>query len=87
MEPIITDTERPADAIENVKPAEFAEMFEFLHDEWLAADKFLEDLGIPAHADDEYGQKEFRTLLRQYERYNESLTWLQPAYQFIGSIS
>ena len=62
MKPIVVGPEQTEPDIPDVKPAEFAEMFEFLHDEWLEADKFLEDRGIPAHSDDEFGQRQFRTL-------------------------
>ena len=63
MEPIITHSER--EPTEQLSVKDFTEMFEFLSDEWKAADTYLEQLGFPAQTKDEYGQFLYQTLVQR----------------------
>ena len=63
MEPIVAYTGLTED--KSVSIHEFQEMYEFLSDEWLAADVYLEQLGFPAQTEDVYGQYEYNTLVKR----------------------
>ena len=63
MEPIVAYTGLAPD--QSVSIHDFQEMYEFLSDEWLAADVYLEGLGFPAQAEDVYGQFEYNNLVQR----------------------
>ena len=47
-----------------ISSQEYTEMFVFLHQEWLDADKLLEEDGFPAHVE-EFGQIETSSLAQR----------------------
>ena len=63
MEPIVAYTGLTSD--KPVSIHEFQEMYEFLSDEWLAADTYLEQLGFSAQTKDVYGQYEYNTIVQR----------------------
>lgn len=64
MEPIVVHPGREPDQKEYT-PEDFTAMYEFLSDEWQAADTYLNQLGFPAQTEDEFGQFEYCSLTKR----------------------
>ncbi len=63
MKPIITHTAQEPD--QQIDISEFSEMYEFLSDEWKAADTYLEQLGFSAQVTDEFDQFLYQSLTQR----------------------